>query len=207
MQRIFKSWPFVSPLLLSALLVGAAVALVGCSSAGSKGGGEKTPCRKSFIEVGQQAPDLTLPGLDGKDVSLRSLTGGKVALVDLWATWCAPCVAAMPHLDELYMRYKDQGFVVVGVMSDDNATKIGPKDVKKRGVSYPMLLDENAERVSCLWGPVMGFPSVVMVDREGKVVETWLGTTGTGEIEERLQQLLAGAAEDKPAGEAAPEAE
>ena len=178
----------------------------GGDQAASAAAGE-AQCRPTFVTAGEKAPDVTLTGLDGKSHPLTSVTEGKVALVDLWATWCAPCVAAMPHLQELYAKYKDKGFVVVGVMSDSNATKLGADGFKDKGVTYPMLLDNDSEAVGCAWGPVVGYPSIVLLDAEGTVVEAWFGGVGVDVIEEKVADLLAmGGVSPKATGaeEAAP---
>jgi len=64
--------------------------------------------------VGKLAPDFTLPGSDGKDITLSSFRG-KVVLLDFWATWCGPCRLASPVMAMLNHLYKDKGFVVIGV--------------------------------------------------------------------------------------------
>src|SRR5436190_1317967 len=69
--------------------------------------------------VGSQAPSLgstssiTADNPKGSAIDLNALKG-KVVLIDFWATWCGPCVAAIPHVEELYEKYKDKGLVVIG---------------------------------------------------------------------------------------------
>ena len=113
-----------------------ALAVVGCSPPGPSA---------PELQKGQQLADATLTSLDGGSVQFHQLTSGKVALVDVWATWCAPCIASMPHLQALHNRFKDDGFTVVGVMIDTNATKIGPDFMKKKRLS-------DADRRAALYG-------------------------------------------------------
>src|SRR4051812_18502834 len=94
--------------LLLALTIGA-----GCA-AGTAGGGATARSSPG------SAPDFTLRDLAGRDVRLSDYQGKNVVLLDFWATWCVPCEAALPHIEELYQRYKDNGLVVLGIAMDDS---------------------------------------------------------------------------------------
>ncbi|TLY80884.1 MAG: TlpA family protein disulfide reductase [Gammaproteobacteria bacterium] len=69
-------------------------------------------------EVGDPAPALLVPELDGHGFDLSALRG-KVVIVNFWATWCAPCRAEMPVLDAFYRRYHAQGLELLGLSIDD----------------------------------------------------------------------------------------
>jgi len=71
------------------------------------------------IKKGRQAPELTLPDLEGNILTLSSLKG-KVVLIDFWASWCVPCRKNNPHLVQLYNKYHDQGLEIFGVSIDDH---------------------------------------------------------------------------------------
>jgi thiol-disulfide isomerase/thioredoxin len=82
-------------------------------------------------KAGEQAPDLAFVGPDGKDVKLRSFTG-KPLLVNLWATWCTPCVAEMPTLDAAAQSYSTQGLQILTVSQDSQgATIVNPFFAKR----------------------------------------------------------------------------
>jgi peroxiredoxin len=85
------------------------------------------------IQVGQQAPDISLPGPDGKVRSLSSLKG-KVVLLDFWASWCGPCRRENPHVVEVFHRLKSRGFEVFSVSLDgaDPRTKMTPEQAKQK---------------------------------------------------------------------------
>jgi peroxiredoxin len=91
---------------------------------------------------------------------------GKVVLVNFWATWCPPCRKEMPDLETLYERFKDKGFVVLGI-SDEEVAKVGPF-VSERKVSFPILLDPG-RKVNDMF-VVEGIPHSFVYDREGKLV-------------------------------------
>ncbi len=99
------------------------------------------PQDQKKLAVGDATP--ALDGLDFVQGSIEDLSasGTKVLVVEFWATWCGPCLRSIPHINELYQSYKDQGLVVVGV-SDENRSKVEPF-VKKRGseMSYPVAVD------------------------------------------------------------------
>jgi thiol-disulfide isomerase/thioredoxin len=112
-----------------------------------------------------EAPPFSLPALEGSaTVSLASLRG-RVVLLDFWATFCAPCVAALPRLQALQGARDSEGLTVVGLLVDDKPG-LAAKLAVKAGVRYPMLRAEagvwNAYRVNAL-------PSLVLVGRDGRI--------------------------------------
>lgn len=116
------------------------------------------------------APDFELPALDGSVVRLSDHLGKDVVLLDFWATFCEPCLVAMPELDRLYGKYKPQGLVVLGVSIDEAAAQGRVRgEVAKLGVSFPILLDQET-RVVALYNPRATAPYSVLIGREGRVL-------------------------------------
>jgi len=113
----------------------------------------------------RQHADFTLTDLQGKSWTLQALRG-KVVLVNFWATWCQPCRKEMPDLDTLYKRFKDQGFVILGV-SDEEVAKVRQL-LSERNVSYPILLDPG-RKVNEVFR-IEGIPKSFVYDRDGKLV-------------------------------------
>ncbi len=106
--------------------------------------------------------DFTLKDLEGHDWTLKALKG-KVVVVNFWATWCPPCRKELPDLQELSVKFKDKGLVVLGI-TDEEISKVQPF-VSKQGMTYPILLDAG-RKVNKQFN-VLGIPRTVIYDRNG----------------------------------------
>lgn len=116
-------------------------------------------------------PDFELATLDGGRVALSDHVGKEVILIDFWATYCAPCILAMPHLNRVYEKYKDQGFVILGVSVDGPESQGRVRSaVKKMRVTFPILLDEETEALA-LYNPNSSAPYSVLIDRHGRIIK------------------------------------
>ena len=106
--------------------------------------------------------DFALKDLEGHDWTLKALKG-KVVVVNFWATWCPPCRKELPDLQELSVKFKDKGLVVLGI-TDEEISKVQPF-VSKQGMTYPILLDAG-RKVNKQFN-VLGIPRTVIYDRNG----------------------------------------
>jgi peroxiredoxin len=132
------------------------------------------------------APAFTLKDLSGKTVSLSDYKG-KVVLLDFWATFCGPCLKAMPKLQKLNDRYAARGFAVVGIATDEEGAKIVAPSVAKTKVTYPILLtDESAWKRY----DVKTLPAMFLIDQKGQIVKQFGGTTEVKVVEQELLKLL-----------------
>jgi peroxiredoxin len=127
--------------------------------------------------------DFTLPDLQGKKWTLKSLRGS-VVMVNFWATWCPPCRKEIPDLDALYKRFQDQRLIILAI-SDEEAGKVKPF-VAERKMSYPVLLDPGGS-VNKLFR-VDGIPKTFVYDREGKLVAQSIDMRTMRQFLEMLQQ-------------------
>jgi cytochrome c biogenesis protein CcmG, thiol:disulfide interchange protein DsbE len=124
-------------------------------------------------EVGSLAPEYSSVTLDGQPVALEDLRG-KVVLLNVWATWCAPCREEVPALQELYESYGPQGLEVVGVSVDaPGEQETIRRFVREFDVTYPIWFDE-AGTVAPTFRTI-GVPSTFLIDREGVITWKHLG--------------------------------
>lgn len=188
-------------LLGGALGVGASQ-LLGCSGGGGEGpksGADATATGTVQAASGGptkakgSAPEFSLPSLDGQIVNLSDHLGKKVILVDFWATTCHPCLEEMPHLNELYEKLKDKGFIVLGIAGDGPDTRRDvPKVVREKGITFPILLDEETTVVA-RYNPKKEMPFWALIDKSGNIVKKKNGydagdeKTLAAEIEKLLQ--------------------
>ncbi len=121
--------------------------------------------------IGSEAPDFTLPDLDGAEVSLKQFRG-KVILLNFWATWCPPCKAEMPSMNKLNQMFKDKGLVVIAISSDRSKKQV-KRFLKKTPVSFTILYDPK-NKISNIY-KVFALPTSLVIDRDGTIVKKVLG--------------------------------
>jgi peroxiredoxin len=122
--------------------------------------------------TGYEAPDFTLPDLDGSTHRLSDYRG-KVVLLNLWTTWCPPCRMEMPAMERLHRRMRARDFVLLAVSEDEGGKDAVAPFVGELGLTFPVLLDPDA-RLSPRYG-VTGYPETFIIDRDGKVVQHTIG--------------------------------
>ena len=119
------------------------------------------------FKEGQRSPGLSLASLDGKTVSLNDYAG-KLVVLNFWATWCPPCDAEMPTLENLWEKYRARGLMVVGVSVDKGEPRaiVGPY-VRGKKLTFPILLDPDMKTAQA-WR-VAGIPATFLVKPSGEV--------------------------------------
>jgi len=124
-------------------------------------------------QIGFTAPDFALNTLDGTTISLSNLRG-KVVLINLWASWCPPCRAEMPALDNVYRQYREAGFVVLGLNTtyQDSEADAGTF-VQTLGLEFPILLDR--EGVVSRQYQLQALPTSYFVGRDGTIRDVVFG--------------------------------
>jgi len=159
-----------------------AVALVLAACGGGSGAGKKAGVASNFSAV----------DTSGRNFQLKDHLGKDVVYVDFWATFCQPCLAAMPHLKAMQEKYAAKGFTVVAV-SMDGPESIGDVRafVERNKLPFPVVLDEDSS-IAAAYNPRKSAPLGVLIDRAGKIVKVHEGYNQGDErmLEEEVAGLL-----------------
>jgi thiol-disulfide isomerase/thioredoxin len=116
-----------------------------------------------------------IKSLDGTNFKLQDKKG-KVVLVNLWATWCGPCIAEMPHLIEMQEKFKDKGFEIIGLDSDDESKEEVEAFAAKQKLNYSLgwadgpLMGEFVKLTK-----LQGIPQSILINREGQLTGVFTG--------------------------------
>ncbi|MCW5923241.1 MAG: TlpA family protein disulfide reductase [Saprospiraceae bacterium] len=119
------------------------------------------PARPALIAAGDTLPHFALPDLNGRMVNTLDMLDG-LLLLDFWYKGCAPCLMAMPFLEDLHQKYSEKGVTLYGVNDRDKDANDLVRFLVRRAVSYPTLLDAESQLSTAL--RVTGYPTFVLVD-------------------------------------------
>jgi peroxiredoxin len=123
------------------------------------------------VDIGERAPDFTLPALTQGPLSLHDF-GRHVVVLNFWATWCPPCVEEAPSLEKFAEQMRAQGVTVLGVSVDQDAAALQTFAERER-LSFPIARDPD-RTVASRYGTFQ-FPETYIIDQEGKVAEKLIG--------------------------------
>ena len=135
--------------------------------------------------VGAPAPDFSLTDLSGALVSLSSYRG-QVVVLNFWATWCPPCKLEMPTLQQHYLDYRAQGFVIVGVEVGEPMADVLAFATEQQ-LTFPILSDEKSA-VSDMYR-VTALPTTFMINRQGVIVRQQTGMLDKTQFDGYLAEL------------------
>jgi peroxiredoxin len=122
----------------------------------------------------RKGPNFKVENLDGEIVELNNEVGEGPILLSFWATWCKPCIEELAEYKKIYKDYKDKGFKMFAISTDDERTvaKVKPF-VKSKGFEFPILLDTNSD-ISRLYY-AQSVPYSVILDKKGMIIYSHLG--------------------------------
>jgi cytochrome c biogenesis protein CcmG, thiol:disulfide interchange protein DsbE len=127
------------------------------------------------VAAGDPAPELRLPLLDGDTASLADYRG-KVVMLNIWATWCPPCVTELPSMQRVYETFADQGLEILAVavdalpgerQADGRVVGVVSEFVDRFGLTFPVALDPTGGTERLL--EVNYLPTTFLIDREGRI--------------------------------------
>jgi len=148
--------------------------LVACSNAGATGGP---------LEATGPMPELSGKTVQGGQLS-PSDYDGKVVVVNLWASWCAPCRREQPMLQSTYERVQDQGVVFIGIDNRDDPAA-ARAHLEEFGVTYPSVPDPDGKLAYEF--EFWGIPATAVAGRDGKLIYRKVGEISQAELNEMLR--------------------
>jgi peroxiredoxin len=159
------------------MFLAAALAVAACSNAG--GGGNQT------AQVGSQAPSFTDPLVSGGSLSMSELAG-KPVMLDFFATWCPPCNAEAPEVENAYHKYAPRGLQIVGVDVQENAAK-AKLFVTEHRLTYPAVVDSGTLSDDY---QINGMPVTVFIDKTGIIRKIQVGQMTQAQIDQDIQAVM-----------------
>jgi len=135
----------------------------------------------------QTVQNFQLKNLENQTNSFSELRGEKLTLIDFWASWCKPCLKAIPELNKIYAEYESRGVKIIGINCDGprSMAKVAPLSQSLQ-IKYPVLLDINSEVMNNLG--LQAFPTLILVNFEGKIIWTHEGYV-TGDLEIIISEI------------------
>lgn len=133
-------------------------------------------CRRQIdghnLQVGSHYVDFEAPDLDGKMHRLSEIVAGqKLVLLDLWASWCAPCRRASMEMIPLYEQYKNRGFMVVGIARESESTDAMEAAIRKDGYKWQQLVElDDRANIWSQYGCVNGAGRRILFNEEGEIL-------------------------------------
>lgn len=128
---------------------------------------------------------------NGKSMETLANYKGKVLWIDFWASWCVPCRASFPWMEQVQQKYGDYGFKVIAINVDENRDD-AVQFLKQHPVSFSVLFDPNGQSPALF--DVQGMPTSILVDRKGKIHFIHIGfkPSQKAALEDKIQSVISG---------------
>lgn len=186
-----KAWFIVSVI--------AAVLLTGCGGSGSAGTAEESSASEEAVSLSSGTEsavsrmEFSGVDMDGNEVSEEIFSKSKLTMVNVWATYCNPCLSEMPGLGELAGAYSPEEFQIIGIISDvqegAGETETAADLIAQTGADYPHLL-LNESIYNALLADVTAVPTTFFVDANGEILDVVVGAMEKSEWEEMIHGFL-----------------
>ncbi|PRO67186.1 redoxin domain-containing protein [Alkalicoccus urumqiensis] len=122
---------------------------------------------------GEYAPDFTLETLEGEEISLSDFRGEKKVMLNFWATWCPPCRAEMPDMQNVYEEYEDVEIIAVNLTETEPGTDQVAQFRDDFGLTFPILLDHDVSVAGQF--DIQPVPTSYLINTEGRIENIALG--------------------------------
>jgi peroxiredoxin len=136
--------------------------------------------------VNYRAPDLTLNDLNGNPFKISDYRN-QIVMINNWATWCPPCKAEMPILQDYYNDHSNGGFLLIGIEAGDPSADVA-SFVKDYRLTFPILLDPNTRSLIAFQNDYL--PSSYVIDHNGYIRLAWTGPISRDMLEKYVTPLL-----------------
>lgn len=143
---------------------------------------------QSILSQKTDAPDVTVPTLDGTSVALKGLRG-KVVLVNFWATTCTTCVSEMPRLTETYKTFAPRGYEMIAIAMEYDRPDWVNNFTQKNALPFTVALDSKGDAARA-FGDVRLTPTTFLIDKQGRIVQKFLGAPDFAKLDAAIDELL-----------------
>jgi cytochrome c biogenesis protein CcmG, thiol:disulfide interchange protein DsbE len=147
-----------------------------------------TSLHEAIVNAGDKAPDFSIASDNGRTITARDF-GGKLLLLNFWATWCPPCIEEIPGLNEMARQLGPRGLVILGVSVDKDEAAY-KQFLAKSPLAYLTARDPS-ESINLSYGTIQ-YPESYLIDRNGKVLEKYISSQrwASPQMIEHVQSLL-----------------
>lgn len=160
--------------------------VIGCSSSDDKSDMAKKTETNEPTTTGEYVEQAAFTSLEGDTVSVADFKG-KVVMIDLWETWCKPCLASFPTLEKLQEEYSDSFVVLAVTPGFTDTVKDARAFAEENDYNFTYLMDSNNLHKEI---GVQGIPYKLFIDAEGKFIKKSLGTNGPEEDYKKIKQII-----------------
>ena len=171
-KKEVKEWGIFAIILLTLYFTGLHTEVAAFAQRAVLATGIANPDTDPIVDKEKAAYDFTLTGRDGSTLDFETLRG-KVIFINMWATWCPPCVAEMPSIEDMYTNYKDNPNVVFALISFDKDPAKASNFVDKKDFSMPIYFP-NATQIPKVYDSP-GIPTTFVVNKEGYIAYKKIG--------------------------------
>ncbi|RXJ88973.1 thioredoxin [Arcobacter sp. CECT 8983] len=173
------------------LIISVTLLFTGCGSKDEK----KEIIKEKQTKFTLQTHELKNLNIEVKkeQVSIEELKG-KAVLLNFWATWCPPCRAEIPHLNNLKKKYKGQLEIVGFNLGKKDGTLLSQEElnrfIEEYEIEYPITNSDDNLKIATLVGPVQSIPSMFLIDPNGKIVQKYVGIVPEEMLELDIDEAL-----------------